>query len=672
MTDLEAVKAVAEIASPLTSLIVDTWLKPKLAAVIKAHREDKSVVDGAFATKFDEYLQRSLERYSYLTTVVFQNQRKKLADLYIPLTIKAPERRQSIKLNAFPTSVIPPGARVLITDTAGMGKSTALRFLFLSCIRQNIGIPIFVELRQLMMDRTILDVMRREIAPIGEDIDEAFLLRLLRRGDFVFFLDGYDEIVYEDRDEITTQLQQFISKTRQNRFILSSRPEIPLASFADFRGYSIQPLEKKEAFALIRRYDTDGSIAEPLIEKLGQPAYTNIQPFLTNPLLVSLLFKSYQFKPIVPLRKSIFYRQVYDSLFEMHDLTKGGAYVRAKRSGLDIEDFHRVLRVLGYLTVTMGKVEYSKDEILKHIADARARCPNSDFKEADFLHDLSHAVPLFVHDGDQFRWSHKSLQEYFAAQFICVDTKSSQEVILRRIYESSSIRRFTNVLDLCYDIDFTTFRNTLLRRVATEYLDFVSSSYKWATECGITEANILQRQEVTFARALTLIRGPRFSSSRRPRSSAARGRVRFDWVDKLLRDRVPEDHPEHIMFLAEDILVTVGTTSPAQVLCQILALKGDDLVIAPTTHVPSDASSTRSRPKRRRVSFRRLLRNNQSAVLNDDQGSPLNTKQNFAMATQVASLLHTPRLDATKCRELQSAVDESLLRGDEDFLIGRL
>jgi len=339
MTDLSTIKTVAEVAAPLTGAIVDTWLRPKLATFFKHQKVDRALIEEAFVSKFDEYLQRSLERQSYITTIVFQNQPRKLDDLYIPLTIESTNHRDAIKLDSFRSELLSGGSRILITDTAGMGKSTALRFLFLSAIRQNVGIPIFVELRQLSTERSVLDIMLRDMAAVDEPVDKDFILKLLRRGDFIFFLDGYDEISYEHRDAVTTELQQFISKAPKNRFLLSSRPEIPLTSFAAFRAYSIKPLTKPEAYALIRRYDAGGSVAERIIEKLDEPSSDAIDHFLTNPLLVSLLYRSYQYKPIVPLRKDIFYRQVYDSLFEQHDLTKGGAFVREKRSKLDIEAF---------------------------------------------------------------------------------------------------------------------------------------------------------------------------------------------------------------------------------------------------------------------------------------------------------------------------------------------
>src|SRR5262249_41244255 len=158
-----------------------------------------------------------------------------------------------------------------------------------------------------------------------------------------------------------------IAKSGKNHYIMTSRPESALASFSSFAGFQMQPLRITEAFELIRKYDDSGELAEQLISKIQGETLHNIREFLTNPFLVSLLYKSYDYKPTIPFKKHIFYRQVYDSLFESHDLSKDGGYIRPKHSKLDIEDFHRILRSLGFITVKLGKVEYEKDEILNLI-----------------------------------------------------------------------------------------------------------------------------------------------------------------------------------------------------------------------------------------------------------------------------------------------------------------
>jgi hypothetical protein len=472
--ELTLAKDIATIAAPFTAAIVETWIKPKLQALIIGQRQRRALMEIDLSGRFDEYLKRAYERQSYLTTVVFQNQKQLLKELYLPLTVQMVGRSARIKIDSYTDDLLPKHKRVLLTDTAGMGKSTLLRFLFLECIEQNSGIPIFIELRHLTAERSIIDVICEELDSVDESVDREVIVSLLARGDFVFFLDGYDEIPVDERMVVTRTLQNFISKARNNLFVLSSRPETALATFADFQQFTIRPLELREAFRLIKLYAKQAPVGDALIARLQGDTLRQVHEFLANPFLVSLLYKSYEYKPTVPLKKHIFYRQVYDALFETHDLSKGDAYIREKYSKLDIDDFHRVLRVLGFTTFTAGKLEYDRDEILTQIAKARARCPGLDFKAADFLTDLVKTVPLFNVDGTEIRWSHKSIQEYFAAQFICLDSGEKRNNLLTRMTESMDRERYQNILDLCYDIDYKTFRHVVLVALAKDFLAYWS------------------------------------------------------------------------------------------------------------------------------------------------------------------------------------------------------
>lgn len=495
---LEIVKTFAPVAAPLTAAIVETWVKPKLQKLYQYMKTDKALFENALTTKFDEYLQRAYAKNSFINVIVFQNQQKRLEEIYIPLNVKQVRGETKILISDFKEEFIPSFKKVLVKDTAGMGKSTLMKFLFLCCTSDNAGIPIFIELRKLKGDEPVLSYIYNELNPIDDEFDKDFILKLIKEGGFIFFLDGYDEIPFSDREGVSSNLQDFISKAGNNLFILTSRPESSLASFADFQEFYIQPLQRDEAFRLLRRYDNGGELSGEIISKIEGSDLQNIKEFLVSPLLVSLLYKSYEYKRTIPFKKHIFYRQVYDALFENHDLTKGGAFIREKYSGLDIEDFHRVLRALGFITVKLGQLEFEKDRWLTLITKAKARCPGVDFKESHFLKDLLTTVPLFNREGDYFRWAHKSIQEYFAAQFICIDTKSKQDVILRKMMEGGNSSKFFNVLDLCYDIDLKTFRRVIIYDILCRFLRYYELSYNAIDREAIREHDIHVRKIITF------------------------------------------------------------------------------------------------------------------------------------------------------------------------------
>lgn len=469
---IETAIALAPLATPFVPVLIDTFVKPRLAKLAKTITRVEAGSIMSLSAYFSEYLERSYNRYYHIPILVFQNKQRKLNDIYLPLTVAKAGSDEGYVIDDFHDDFVPHFKKVLVRDTAGMGKSTLMKKLFLSCMENGSGVPIFVELRKLSSTQSLLQFVINELQAIDKPIDEEIILALLKSGGFVFFLDGYDEIPQAERNTVTKDLHDFISKTGKNLFIMTSRPENSLSSFASFMEFDIERLTVKEAFTLIRKYDEDGSVAPEIIKKLTGKTLEAVKDFLKNPLLVSLLYKAYDYKPTIPLKKNIFYRQVFDALFESHDLTKEGSYIREKACNLDSDSFHNVLRAFGYLTLPHG-IEYTKDEVLAYLKEAKKRCATISFSESQFLEDMIKTVPIFSVEGGKYLWSHKSLQDYFAAQFIWLDSNEEKPTILRAMIQSNTNDKYRNVLDLYYDMDYRTFRRIVI-------LDFVTDALKHA------------------------------------------------------------------------------------------------------------------------------------------------------------------------------------------------
>lgn len=479
-------------------------LKPLLARLEAGVSAKSQEFFHRLFNSYSQYLDRSFERHTYFNSIVFKNEQRKLEDYYIPLTLHQTKEKTYLKIISFPKNEIDTMRRLLIVDTAGMGKTTLLKFLFLSCVKEEAGIPIFIELRKLSKKKPLLDYILDQISDIQGKHQPDLFFKLLSSGDFVFFLDGYDEISEAERSAVTDSIQNLIEKAPNNRFLMTSREESGLAAFPSFQRYTVSPLEKEEAYTLLRKY-ADSSLAENLIAKLELPENSAIHEFLTNPLLTSLLFKSFEYKPIIPLKRHIFYRQVYEALFEMHDLTKeGGEFQRTKKSGLDVDRFEQLLRSFGALSYKEGRTEFTKDEALDLIKKAKALASETKAAPSNILHDLTHAVPLLVEDGNYVRWSHKSIQEYFAAQHICQNQNGKQIEILTKIYKENDSTKHINLLLLCADIDRMPFDQSIGRDIATELLSEFESSYK-DIAITIPHADILMRKSLTVGRYVFLV-----------------------------------------------------------------------------------------------------------------------------------------------------------------------
>ena len=471
---------------------VKNFIAPKIDSFAKLCKDAYNDYMIPQREHFEEYLLRSYEKYSILNTLVLRNQQKNLKDLYIPLTIQkcVNNNRITERIDKYPVELVKEYSKILITDTAGMGKSTLTKFLFLDVIENGHGIPIYIELRRLSKERTILREIKEQLNSLSKDFDSELLLRFIQTGDFVFFLDGYDEIPFSEIKSVTSDIQDFISKANKNIFFMTSRPESSLSCFGDFQGFSIMELSNNEAYELLTKYDKNGDTSRKLIAELKTGRYKVVYEFLKNPLLVSLLFTAYEYKHMIPLKKHIFYRQVYDAYFEYHDLSKGDSFVHNKYSKLDSDDFNKVLRYIAYKSIQMQKVAFEKDILLKLIDDLKQFHPELHFSSSDFLKDIIVSVPVFCIDGNYYRWVHKSLQEYFAALFIYRDSNNQQAQILSTLYNSVNFERYINLLDLYSDIDYSGFRKNIVLAFCKEYVELYKKHY--------FKSDILKKEDIEY------------------------------------------------------------------------------------------------------------------------------------------------------------------------------
>ena len=427
---------------------------------------------------YADYLKSAYQANCRINTMVTNDNKRLLTEIYVPLTLVRESqigRSKKVKVDGLPSEFDEEGKRVLIVDRAGMGKSTLVKRIFIDVADNHERIPLYVELRRILNGQNILAFIQEMIGVRGEDVG-TFLLDLLS-GRFVLFLDGFDEVQIERRDKMKSDITDFVKLYSKNVFILTSRPEDDFERFADFEKYGIARLKRDESYDLLRKHDKYGNLAESLIKKLNLYENRSVLEYLQTPLLVSLLYAAFNFKHTIPLKKHLFYEQVFEAFFERHDLTKEVGYVHEKKSRLDIDDFERVLRLLGLKSLTSQKVEYQKQELIGMVDESKQFLPDLKFMSTDLVDDLLHSVPLFCKDGSFLKWVHKSMQEYFSARFIYMDAKTEQDKMLTAVLNSEKLRSYYNMLDIYYDIDNYGFQKNIVLPLLKRYAAFYEETY---------------------------------------------------------------------------------------------------------------------------------------------------------------------------------------------------
>jgi predicted NACHT family NTPase len=471
-----------EIIEAIGKSVVESILKKSIIPYIQSEltRYVKGNELRTLIESINYYCCQKKEKYSIIDTIVFPNQQTLFDTIYQPLTLTEKEPKYGNNtdvelVNKYPKEIIEEYERIIIIDTAGMGKSTITKKIFLCAIQEQTKIPIYIEVRNLNANNTIQKEIYKQLE-IGKRflISDSLLDWFLLQSNCIYIFDGLDEIAVNNRESVIKQLHDFIEQHSNTEIIITSRPEDIVLSFGSFQQFNIKPLSQQESSELVKRYDTYShiSIAEPLLKAIAIKENHDIQAFLQIPFLLSLVYKCFEYKKDIPLKKSLFYKQVYDALFESHDLSKPGYFIREKYSQLSLDEFDRVLRHVAYFSSQENEVEYSNDKIVAYIDQSKPYMGDLQFQSSKFLQDLLQTVPLFRQDGLNVKWAHKSIQDYFTAKFIWLDVKDKQANILEAIYNSNKLSSAINTLDLYEELDPMGFSLTIAYWFNWELLEF--------------------------------------------------------------------------------------------------------------------------------------------------------------------------------------------------------
>ncbi|TWB56334.1 hypothetical protein FBZ92_112123 [Nitrospirillum viridazoti] len=547
-----------------------------------------------------------------------------------------------------------------------MGKSTLLKYIYITCVRGAHLAPIHIDLRKLTGDTEILDFIFNDIKGFSEDENRSHLSKSIIDGGFLFLLDGFDEVARDQKSHVLENITKFIGIAKNNKYIITSRPEDALSHFIDFESFCISSLSSDESKELIKKYDQNGEISSELIAELEKDGMSELKEFLTNPLLTSLLYKAYAYKKTIPTKKYVFYRQVYDALYESHDLTKGGAFRREKCSSLDVEDFHKAMRFIGYMSMKEGKTEYSRDEIVDIIKKAADICNDLKIIPSLILDDLIHSVPLFVIDGNNYRWSHKSLQDYFSACFIWVDSGNSKEEIIEKMSSSRQISRYDNILDIYYDLDKSTFNRVITLSIIKEFIFHYENSYGQKYKSGISQSMIDIRKSVTFGAYIIVYN----NDSDYGKASNIFKNIfgSFHFPDLLVKQDESSEDDEFTNTLTDGFQFFGAAFSKN---CVLFFARNNYRVILDILS-SKDVPIFKNLPKRDSLKSPRISKKMIPSKMNDDAGSFFNRPDIFQTFSYMLSLPGRRAMDYEKCKSYMRLIEKDIEISPNKSLISGL
>ena len=403
------------------------------------------------------YIESCFEKYYYTNTFLYRHEKVNFLEIYYPVKAKNNELITTFK-NLKP--IIEEYKWITITGTAGTGKSTLAKYILLNALNNNIKIPLLIELRHLnrykgdLKTYILKKVLNYKIKPSNPILNKA-----LRNGKFLFILDGYDEIFSKKRADINEELEDFMDRYKKNYFILTSRPETGVERLPRFNEFKICNFEKIDVINFINRTPQTIERKNGILKLINSSKSEDYIHYLKNPLLLSMFILSYEVHPEIPKRKSAFYRNVFDTLYSRHDGITKNSFLREKLSKLERDDFDRILQLLSYITYFQGLFSFTEEKLIEVLDKIKS---NIDLKFNPFhlIQDLSINLSVIIKDGLEYKFPHRSFQEYFAAKFI----KNLSNKKKRIAYSNFTKKAFINSNDtgfnfweICTEIDKNSF-----------------------------------------------------------------------------------------------------------------------------------------------------------------------------------------------------------------------
>jgi hypothetical protein len=362
------------------------------------------------------------------------------------------------------------GIRLLISGSAGSGKTTASQWIAFSGSQQRLPalassddkqlLPLFVRLRDVLSSRTPSDRALLYSGQLRDEVGSNWLENCIKRVTPLVILDGWDELAPNSRTTAHRWLQSLINNYPSAHFVVTSRPEGLSGHEFDnlkFARANIVPLRPQEASKLVKLWfgglhdlaqaRTEFElgnirIAEAeLLEDLHRPV---ISDMVDTPLLTSMLCCLYAAgHRTTPKKRGQLYDIVVAALIHTRDRDRG--VYAGIWDALELDQKEELLSNLAKVMAEYEVLELPITSVQSIDAGHRAVAGSSPqraqrLRETPTVSEIiSDVLPLLGHSAaeaaelttamldrsvvlqrvsqNESRFVHRSFQDYFAARY---------------------------------------------------------------------------------------------------------------------------------------------------------------------------------------------------------------------------------------------------------------
>lgn len=448
--------------------ILEKYAEPVVRKIIELSKDEWEKFKVDFDIAFTEYTKNSYDKYSRIKTVLYRTEPKYIYDFFEAPFLEM-GRKGIFKANNV-NSILDISNFVIIQGTGGIGKSTLMKHLFINELEKKDLIPIFIELKDINdfnAEYEIENIILKKLIDLGSNLNKKYFEYALKSGCFLLLFDGYDEILTQKRDSFFKKIDSFCDKYSQNYYIISSRPFSEFVEFQRFAVINTCPFSKDQAISLVNKIDFEMGIKQRFVNALDSELFEKHQSFASNPLLLNIMLLTYDNYAEIPEKLHLFYSNAFETMYSKHDATKAG-YRRELKSELSYDSFKKVFSYFCFVTYVQGRTEFSYDDlvvVLNKISINRVV-----FEISNYIYDLVNALCVLYKEGLNYKFTHRSFQEYFVAFFLKELPDESMKQLGQQIIYKDTLRASNdNVFGMLCDMAEDRFEQNILLPILKEY-----------------------------------------------------------------------------------------------------------------------------------------------------------------------------------------------------------
>lgn len=334
------------------------------------------------------------------------------------------------------TDVVKEEEKLIVLGKPGAGKTTFLKYLTIQAATNSLykdddyKIPVFIGLKEWSDQKiTLMDFIVKKFDVCNFPDAKPFIERVLANGKCLLLLDGFDEVSSAEEDRVVREINDFVDKYSDNRFVLSCRTAGYHYCFEQFTEVEMANFNQNQIKVFVQQwFGKDKDLAEKCLQEIN--TNPSIKDLATTPLLLTLLCLNFRATMSFPPNRAVVYKKAIELLLDTWDSSrkidrgKRFAEIVAIYKDLYVARKEMMFSVIAIKTFQADEYFIHQQKLETYIADYIKNL--SSIKEKDLelnskavLKAIEAQHGIFVERAEEiYSFSHLTFQEYFTAKYI--------------------------------------------------------------------------------------------------------------------------------------------------------------------------------------------------------------------------------------------------------------